>query len=107
MTGGSVLVTSETTIKDYLGYARHDLILTEAGGISKTNQEDFSDEVAVKLDVEVPLHLGSKLGGFFKFGGKYRDISRGYNLDRRSGSFNRHAGDQIGNDAIARLPDWE
>jgi len=107
MTGGSVLVTSNTTIKDYLGFATHDLILTEAGGLSKTNQEDFSDEVAVKLDVELPLHLGSKLGGFFKFGGKYRDISRGYNLDRRNGSFNRHAGDQVGNDAIARLPDWE
>jgi TonB-dependent receptor len=107
MTGGPVAIDSSTTISEYLDLANHSIEWIEANTLGKEFQSDFSNELAARLDIEVPFRLGSKIDGYLKFGGKVRDMHRGYNRDLKRSSFNIHSGDQIGNDVLERLPDWD
>ncbi len=106
MIGGPVAIDSSTTISEYLDLANHSLEWIEAGTLGKEVQSDYSDELAARLNVEVPFRLGSKIDGYLKFGGKVRDMQRGYERNLKRSSFNIHSGDQIGNEAMERLPDW-
>ena len=69
-------------------------------------EESYSKELAARLDVEVPFRMGSKIDGYVKFGGKVRDMKRGYDKWQRGSNFGRHSGEYLGDTAIARLPDF-
>ncbi|MEN8227084.1 MAG: TonB-dependent receptor [Bacteroidota bacterium] len=103
---GAVGVDSSTTISEYIGNANHDVDFTEISSPRYGRSELYSKELAARLDVEVPFRLGSKIDGYVKFGGKVRDMKRGYDYWSRGSSFGRHSGEMLGDTAIARLPDF-
>ncbi|MEN8230659.1 MAG: carboxypeptidase-like regulatory domain-containing protein [Bacteroidota bacterium] len=105
----SIDVDSTTTIVELLDLLDHDIEKTAASGISRSNIEEYSRELAARLDFEVPFKIGTQLDGYLKFGGKYRNMSRGYDYFLKRSSFLSISGDQIYNDVLERLPDygWE
>ncbi|MEN8203789.1 MAG: TonB-dependent receptor [Bacteroidota bacterium] len=103
---GAVGVDSSTTISEYIINANHDVALTEINNAYYDKEELYSKELAARLDVEVPFRVGSKIDGYVKFGGKVRDMKRGFDRWRRGSSFGRHSGEMLGDTAIARLPDF-
>jgi len=103
---GAVGIDSSTTISEYISRATHNIELTEVGTATYGREEFYSNELAASLDVEVPFRMGSKIDGYVKFGGKVRDMKRGYDKWQRGSSFGRHSGEMLGDTAIARLPDF-
>ncbi|MEN8229497.1 MAG: TonB-dependent receptor [Bacteroidota bacterium] len=78
MTGGKSDIDSSTTINEFMDFASHNLEGTISNWLSRSSAEDYSGELAAKLDVELPFRLSNKIGGYLKFGGKVRDMKRGY-----------------------------
>jgi len=103
---GSGSIDSSSTISDLIGLATHDLGLTAAQSLSVNQEDSYSEELAARLDIKVPFNLGEKVKGYLKLGGKVRDISLGYDRTQRASGFQFQSGDQIGNDAQQRLPDF-
>ena len=103
---GAVSNDSSTTINEFMSYATHDIALTQASSAYYGRKEQYSTELATRLDVEVPFRIGNKIDGFLKLGGKLRDIKRGYDNWRKGSSFGRHSGEMLGDTAVARLPDF-
>ena len=106
---GAVGIDSTTTISEYMSTADHDIAWTEISNPMYSTSEQSATELSARLDVKVPFHLGSKIGGYVKFGGKVRDMKRTLDKSRRGSSFGRHSGEMLGDTAVARLPDfgWE
>ncbi|MEN8230482.1 MAG: carboxypeptidase-like regulatory domain-containing protein [Bacteroidota bacterium] len=105
--GGKAEVDTSTTINEFLDFATHDLDVTQAGEISRVIDEKYSDELAARLDVEMPFRMGSKIDGYLKFGGKVRDMNRGYENYTKSGSFISIEANQMDKVAMERLPDFD
>ncbi len=103
---GAVSNDSSTTINEFMSYATHDIDFTQASSAYYGRKEQYSTELATRLDVEVPFRLGNKIDGFLKFGGKLRDINHGYDNWQKGSSFGRHSGEMLGDSAVARLPDF-
>ncbi len=103
---GAVGIDSSTTISEYISTAKHDIDWTEISNPSYETSELSATELSARLDVEVPFRLGSKIAGYVKLGGKVRDINRSMDKWKRGSSFGRHSGENLGDTAIARLPDF-
>ncbi|MCK4992408.1 MAG: TonB-dependent receptor, partial [Bacteroidales bacterium] len=103
---GAVGIDSSTTISEYISSATHNIENTEIGTTTYGRTEQYSNELAARLNVEVPFRMGNKIDGYVKFGGKVRDMKRGYDKWQRGSSFGRHSGEMLGDTAIARLPDF-
>ncbi len=103
---GAVGIDSSTTISEYISSATHNIENTEIGTVTYGRTEQYSNELAARLNIEVPFRLGNKIDGYVKFGGKVRDMKRGYDKWQRGSSFGRHSGEMLGDTAIARLPDF-
>ncbi len=106
LNAGAVSIDSTTTISEYMSSAKHDIAWTEISHPRYSTSELTSSELAARLDIKVPFSLGSKIGGYVKFGGKIRDIKRSQDKSTRGSSFGRHSGEMLGDTAIARLPDF-
>ncbi|PID91825.1 MAG: hypothetical protein CSA96_06390 [Bacteroidetes bacterium] len=103
---GAVGIDSSTTIEEYISYATHKIEWTQMTNTSYTTIEGYSKELAAKLDIEVPFRMGNKIDGYVKFGGKVRDMKRGFDKWQKGSSFGRHSGEYLGDTAMARLPDF-
>ncbi len=103
---GAVGIDSSTTISEYISYATHNIDWTQVSNATYGREESHSKELSARLDIEVPFRLGNKIDGYVKFGGKVRDMERGYEKWQRGSSFGRHSGEYLGDTAIVRLPDF-
>ncbi len=103
---GAVGIDSSTTISEYISSANHNIEYTEVGSATYGRTEQYSKELAARLDIEIPFRMGNKIDGYVKFGGKVRDMKRGYDNWQRGSSFGTHSGEMLGDTAIARLPDF-
>jgi TonB-dependent receptor len=80
-------IDSSTTITQFLALGVPDLDQTGVDQLSKHTTKDYSDELGYKLNLEIPYKLGNLFSGTLKFGGKIRDIDRGYDNTSHTGSF--------------------
>jgi len=103
---GVITIDSTTTIQEFLALGNNDITKTYAGYIFKYNDESFTDELGYKLNIEVPFSLGKKIDGFIKFGGKIRNIKRGYDYNEVYSDFRDDSSQKLWRDAIQRMPDY-
>ncbi len=100
-------VDSSTTIDDYLAFGIQNVEETWANSLSKnTGSKSYTDELAYRLNIEVPFKLGKKISGYVKLGGKARDIDRGNDYNILYGSFQSTGYYKLGNEAPKVLPDY-
>ena len=76
-------------------------------GLTRIASESYTDEMSATLDVELPYGLGQHIRGYLKFGGKVRDINRGYHSDYFCGNWGEMSTLQIINQTLERLPDYD
>ena len=105
LTGMNTIDTT-STIRDWMNLTNHDMNRTDANVINLNKNESGGDEVTAKLDVKVPFSLGQQVSGYFKVGGKYRDLSRYNGASMRFGEIRRDGTQKLGVYAVERLPDY-
>ena len=78
-----------TTLQKFISAdsVKHDINNTVLDILHRNNNKSTSDELGIKLNIEIPYRLGDKLTGYIKFGGKFRDINRGNDNNETRGNF--------------------
>ena len=103
---GLTSIDTTSTIRDWINLATHNIESTSAFRTNISNKESGGDELSAKLDIKVPFSLGQQVSGYFKVGGKYRDISRHNNSRAKMGGFQEQSTHQLGLYAAQRIPDY-
>lgn len=99
-------VDTTTTIEEYMALGDHDMGLTYAVNVSNGQSEYYTNELAYRINIQKNFNIGSKINGYLKFGGKYRDIDRLNEYIGVSGSFRLDSYDKLCYDAAERMPDF-
>ncbi|WP_236975865.1 TonB-dependent receptor [Membranihabitans maritimus] len=103
---GAGTIDTTSTINDLVGLATHDLDVTGASTLGVTRTKTYSEELAARLDIKVPFNLGNNISAYFKFGGKFRDLSRGNDANFRATGFQFQNGDNVADEIKQRMPDF-
>ena len=86
-------------------FAKNDLDAAFLNNIARVNSLTNESEFSVNLDFKYPLRFRHFLGGFFKFGGKYKYKSRKYDIERKRVPID-WGGRQEERDAILKAFPW-
>jgi len=102
----SVTDTTVTTPIEFMSLGKHQIIITDAAYIYKTEDRNSTDELAARLNIEVSYKIGKKIDGYVKLGFKSRGIKRDSHHDGLDGSFRRDSNKPLLNIATSGLPDF-
>ena len=102
------LLDTNSTIQDIFNLANHDINDTELDYINVIEEENIEKEFSAKLNLNFPFTLSKEINGYFKFGGKVRNVHREYTTSNNQSGF---IFDWVDGTRIAfeKLPDfgWE
>ncbi|MEN8156831.1 MAG: carboxypeptidase-like regulatory domain-containing protein [Bacteroidota bacterium] len=107
-------IDTTSTLRQFLGLdpggatIDHDLAMTGAQRMARSEEARHTAEMALKLDVEVPFRVSDKIDGYVKFGGKMRDIGRSVDITRYEAGLPSIDWEKMQYDIVERMPeiDW-
>ncbi|HKK73488.1 MAG TPA: TonB-dependent receptor [Saprospiraceae bacterium] len=73
--------------RTFFGAANPDLQSAFLNELDTRDTRTFENSQTYFVNFKIPLKLGDKIGGYFKFGGKYFDINRERDVSRRLENF--------------------
>lgn len=82
-------INPTTTLQQFIDAdsVKHDINNTVLDILHRDNSKSTTDELGLKLNIEIPYTVSDLFGGYVKFGGKFRKIKRGNDSNQTRGNF--------------------